>query len=291
MPTGPKAAPLDFGASPGGAFSLAGRKALVTGGGGGIGRAICLGLAEAGADIVVLEHPDHPGAPELGQRIACLGRRFGWVSADLARTETLGDVAREIWTDVGGIDILINNAAISTLSWFCDQDLATWRRTMAVNLEAPFVLSQAIAEQMMREGREGRIVMISSKNGQAAEQGLVSYNTSKAGLEMLAKSLAVELGSFGITVNSVCPGMIETQMADSFDLDWAAFLKYYNEHIPSRIGFAQPSDVVGTIILLASQAGRYITGQSLVVDGGVLAQQLPRAQFMPPMRVASTTAV
>jgi NAD(P)-dependent dehydrogenase (short-subunit alcohol dehydrogenase family) len=291
MQPDPITADVDFGNGTRGpsAFSLAGKTALVTGGGGGIGRAICIGMAQAGADIVVLEHPRHPGAPDLQRYVKSLGRRFTWVSADLAETDALRDVATRIWDDADGVDILVNNAAISTLSWFCDQDLATWRQTMTVNLEAPFVLSQTMAELMIRTGREGRIVMISSKNGQAAEQGLVSYNTSKAGLEMLAKSLAVELGAWGITVNSVCPGMIETPMADDFDLDWTAFRKYYDEHIPSRIGFAQPTDVVGTVILLASAAGRYITGQSLVVDGGVLAQQLPRSQFMPPMRLAPVT--
>ena len=154
-----------------------------------------------------------------------------------------------------------------------------------MNLDAVFALSQRTAALMIEDGRAGRIIMISSKNGQVAEQGLVAYNTSKAGLEMLARSLAVEVGAYGITVNSVCPGMIETPMADDFDLDWPAFRAYYDEHIPLAGGFGSPADVAGAVIFLASDAGRYVTGHSLVVDGGVLAQQVPRAQFMPPMQL------
>ncbi|MDH2442850.1 SDR family oxidoreductase [Amnibacterium sp. CER49] len=265
-------------------FSLEGLRAVVTGGGGGIGTALVTELLACGADVAVIEHPARPETPALRRAAESLGRRLHWFSADLASLDELDTVVDTIWTELGGFDILVNNAGISTLAWYSDHDLQTWRRTLAVNLDAPFLLSRATGTRMIGEGRRGRIIMISSKNGQVAEQGLIAYNVSKAGLEMLAQSLAVELGPFGITVNSVCPGMIETGMADDFSLDWPAFRQYYEEHIPLGGAFADPVDVAGAVVLLSSPAGSYITGQSLVVDGGVLAQQLPRARFMrPPM--------
>lgn len=267
-------------------FSLDGQTAVITGGGGGIGRVLALELAAVGADIVVIEHPDHAGSPGLCSAIRALGRRVEWVSADLGDPESLTPVIDRIWENAGGFDLLVNNAGISELDWFCDVDLDHWRRIMSVNLEAAFMLSRAVAIRMIQDERPGRIIMMSSKNGQVAEVGLSAYNCSKAGLEMLAKSLAVELGSFGITVNSVCPGMIITDMAAPFRLDWPAFKQYYSEHIPLRGGFGVPADIAGAVIFLASAAGRYVTGQSIVVDGGVLAQQVPRAQFMDRMRVA-----
>jgi NAD(P)-dependent dehydrogenase (short-subunit alcohol dehydrogenase family) len=281
-------------AAPGGAprgtglFSLQGKTAVITGAGGGIGQVLAMELAAAGADVGLLEHPGRPEAPELLAAIRGLGRRAEWMHADLAVAEALPAVVDSAWRLLGGFDILVNNAGVSSLGWFRDVTLAEWRATLTVNLEAAFLLSQRTAELMIEDGRAGRIIMISSKNGQVAEQGLVAYNTSKAGLEMLARSLAVEVGAYGITVNSVCPGMIDTPMADDFDLDWPAFRAYYDEHIPLAGGFGSPADVAGAVVFLASDAGRYVTGHSLVVDGGVLAQQVPRAQFMPPMPLRPT---
>jgi NAD(P)-dependent dehydrogenase (short-subunit alcohol dehydrogenase family) len=266
------------------AFSLHGKTALITGAGGGIGQVLALEMAAAGADLGLLEHPSRPPAADLLAGIRGLGRRAEWIQADLAVPDALAAVVDSAWRLLGGFDILVNNAGVSSLGWFSDVTLAEWRATLTVNLDAAFVLSKRAASLMIERGRGGRIIMISSKNGQVAEQGLVAYNTSKAGLEMLARSLAVEVGAYGITVNSVCPGMIDTPMADDFDLDWPAFRAYYDEHIPLAGGFGGPADVAGPVIFLASDAGRYVTGHSLVVDGGVLAQQVPRAQFMPPMQ-------
>jgi len=266
-------------------FSLKGRTVLITGGGGGIGRVLVREMAGVGADIVVVEHPDHPRAPVLEEAVTALGRSLLWVTADLGRPEALGPIVDDVWSRTGGVDVLVNNAGISSLDWSVDVGLDDWRRIMTVNLDAAFVLSKHVAIKMIESARPGRIVMVSSKNGQVAEAGLAAYNSSKAALEMLAKSLAVELGAFDITVNAVCPGMIDTAMAAPFDLDWPRFVSYYEEHIPLRGGFGSPIDVSGAVIFLASAAGRYVTGQSLVVDGGVLAQQVPRAQFMRPPRI------
>jgi NAD(P)-dependent dehydrogenase (short-subunit alcohol dehydrogenase family) len=271
-------------------FSLRGRTALITGAGGGIGQVLALEMAAAGADLLLVEHPDHPGRPELLAAIHDLGRRAEWLTADLGRTAGLRAAVDSAWAIDDGFDVLVNNAGVSSLGWFTEVTPERWRSTLAVNLDAAFVLSQRSAELMIASGRPGRIIMISSKNGQVAEQGLIAYNTSKAGLEMLARSLAVELGPYGITANSVCPGMIMTPMAEDFDLDWPAFQAYYEDHIPLAGGFGTPGDVAGAVIFLASDAGRYVTGHSLVVDGGVLAQQVPRAQFMRPLPVSSIQA-
>lgn len=157
-----------------------------------------------------------------------------------------------------------------------------WRKIMAVNLDAVFFLTQRIAEHMIAHAVKGRIINLSSKNGFVAEAGLAHYNASKGGLELLTQSLAIELGEHGITVNTIAPGVIETDIIGKFDLDFDKFMPYYREHIPLEGKWGSVEDCAGIAVMLAAPAGAYITGQHIVNDGGVLAQQLPRMQFMPP---------
>ena len=135
---------------------------------------------------------------------------------------------------------------------------------------------------MIEDAVAGRIIVVTSKNGLVAEPGLAAYNAAKGAAELAARSLALELGPHGITVNTVCPGMVDTGLAAGFDLDWESFLPYYREHIPLQGRFADPAEIAGPVVFLASDAASYVTGASLVVDGGVLAQQVPRLQFMTP---------
>ena len=264
-------------------FSLAGKRVMVTGAAGGIGQSLALALADAGADLALVERPGVAIPLQLAQRLAALSVRVDWYFQDLAVPEELHGLVDRVWSD-GALSGLVNNAGVASLHRFNEIDLASWRATFAVDVEAPFLLSQRVAEHFVHEGIRGRIIMISSKNGIVAETGLAHYNSAKAAVEMLGRSLAVELGPFGITVNSVCPGMVDTGLAGSFELDWDRFVPYYEDHIPLENRFARPDEIAGAVVFLASDAASYITGQSLVVDGGVLANQVPRDAFMRPFR-------
>lgn len=263
------------------AFSLAGRTVLLTGAARGLGAAFAVGLAEAGADLVLVDRDD---AAETATAVTAHGRRCATYRVDLAEVAALAGLVDTVRAEAGPIHVLVNNAGTARLEHFNEITPAAWREVMAVNAEAPFFLAQRVAEHMIADGVEGRIVNISSKNGLVAEAGLAHYNASKAALEMITKSLAAELGPHGITCNAVAPGMIETPIADDFDADMAGLFAAWRDRIPLRGGFGRPEDCVGAVVYLASDASRYVTGATLVVDGGALADQLPRLRFLPPYR-------
>jgi NAD(P)-dependent dehydrogenase (short-subunit alcohol dehydrogenase family) len=258
-------------------FGLEGKLALVTGGSRGIGRALSLGLAQAGADVVVVYREAAAAADEVVAQMRALGRRGFCVQQDLGDVAALPHLVETIWAEVGPVDILVNNAGMAVLEPFAKTTEATWDRTLSVNLKAPFFLSQQVAEGMIAEGRGGRIINISSTNGLQAEAYLAAYNASKGALELLTKSLAIELAPHSITVNAVAPGLIQTEIAQDFNAPdgfWECLL----EHIPlGRMG--TPEDCVGAVLLLASDMGAYITGQTIVVDGGIVCEQIPRLKF------------
>ncbi|MEN6345193.1 MAG: glucose 1-dehydrogenase [Armatimonadia bacterium] len=258
-------------------FSLEGKRALVTGGSRGIGRGLALGLAAAGAEVVVLFRQAEEAAQEVVEHILGMGRRACSIQAELADVEAFPRIVETIWSDFGAIDILVNNAGMAYLEPLTAVTVEHWDRTMNVNVRAPFFLSQQIALAMMQAGHGGRIINVSSTNGMQAEAYLAPYNASKGAVEMLTKSLAVELAPHHITVNAVAPGLIETEIGDDFQVA-EGFWEYLLEHIPlGRLG--RPEDCVGAVILLASEAGAYITGQTIVVDGGIVCEQIPRRKF------------
>ena len=261
-------------------FDLSGMTALVTGGSRGIGRGIAVALAEHGADVAIVYRSAEKEANKVAQTIRGLGRRAWMYCQDLAETEQLADLADRAWADMGRIDILVNNAGMAYLERFNQITIEHWKKLMAVNLDAVFFLSQRIAERMIAAGVKGRIISLSSKNGFVAEAGLAHYNASKGALELLTQSLAIELGEHGITVNTIAPGVIETEIIGEFDIDFEKFMPYYSEHIPLEGKWGGVEDCVGIAVMLAAPAGAYITGQHIINDGGVLAEQLPRMQFM-----------
>ena len=263
-------------------FDLTGKTALVTGGSRGIGRGMALALAEHGADVAIVYRSAEQEANQVAGSIRGLGRRAWMYQQDLAQTDELHTLADRIWAEAGPIDILVNNAGLAYLERFNQITPEHWRHVMAVNLDAVFFLSQRIAEQMIGEGVKGRIINLSSNSGLVAEAGLAHYNASKGALELLTQSLAIELGEHGITVNSVAPGLIETDIVGEFAMDFDRWAPYCNEHIPLEGRLGSVEECVGIAVMLASPAGSYITGQHIVNDGGLLAQQMPRMQFMLP---------
>ncbi|MFJ4686599.1 SDR family NAD(P)-dependent oxidoreductase [Streptomyces sp. NPDC088789] len=264
-------------------FDLTGRTALVTGAARGLGRALALALAEAGADLVLVDLPDAPGLTETADLVRGTGRTAHLHPQDLARTDELTAFADRVRAAVGPLHILVNNAGVAALERYNEITPESWSRTMRVNLDAVFFLSQRVAEHMVKDGLAGRIITVTSKNALVAEAGLAHYNASKAAADSLTQTLAIELAPHGITVNALAPGMVETPIDGEFPFDREAFEAAYRERIP--LGrYARPDECAGALLLLASDAGSYVTGTRIVVDGGVLADQMPRTRFMPPYR-------
>lgn len=238
---------------------LKGRVAIVTGGGGGIGKATCLTFAKEGADIVIPE-VNIANAEAVATEITALGRRCRVIETDVADGESVGSMVNTTLDEFGQIDILVNNAGIFSYTRIEACSEAEWDRMMAVNLKGPFLCSQAVMETM-KARRFGRIINLGSLAGQVG--GLVAsapYSASKAGVMCLTKSLARVLGEYGITVNSIAPGVAATEMAKNHP-DMTA-------QIPlGRV--ADASEIASAMLFLASEEGRYVTGATLDVNGGI----------------------
>ncbi|MBD16471.1 MAG: gluconate 5-dehydrogenase [Planctomycetaceae bacterium] len=265
-------------------FSLEGKTALVTGASHGIGRGIAIALAQHGADVAIVDMATQQQSQPVLDAIRALGRQAWFFRQDLAQTSELSGLGQSVWEEAGPVDVLVNNAGIRLLTHYNQISIEQWRKVMATNCDAVFFLSRAIAERMIAAGIKGRIINTSSVNGMVAEAGLADYNASKGAVELITRSLAIELGAHGITVNTICPGMIETEIAEDYALS-EGFEDYFLQHIPLGHRFGTVEDCVGAVVFLASPAGGYITGQSIVIDGGILCEQVPRLQFMEPYRM------
>lgn len=250
---------------------------MVTGGSRGIGRGIALGLGREGADVVVNYVRSKEAADRTAGEIRALGRRSVGIQADLSRHEEVLRLAEEAWAALGRIDILVNNAGIATLQRFDEVTETSWDRTLDTNLKGPFFCAQRIATKMIAAGIDGRIINVSSTNGAVAEALLASYNASKGGLELVTKSLAIELAPRHIRVNAIAPGFVRTEIGEAFDLE-DGFRAYCVEHVPlGRMG--EVEDCVGATVFLASDESAYVTGHTIVIDGGLTCEQEPRLQF------------
>lgn len=238
---------------------LEGQVAIVTGGGGGIGKATCLTFAREGADIVIPE-VNIANAEAAAAEIQALGRKCKVIETDVSNGESVRAMVRQTLEAFGRIDILVNNAGIFSYTRIDACTEEEWDRMMAVNLKGPFLCAQAVMETM-KTRRSGRIINLGSLAGQVG--GIVAsapYSASKAGVMCLTKSLARVLGEYGITVNSIAPGVAATEMAKNHpDM---------TDQIPlGRV--ADASEIASAILFLASEEGRYLTGATLDVNGGI----------------------
>lgn len=245
-------------------MSLAGKCAVVTGGGRGIGRAVCLALAAQGADVVVNYAGSAEAAGETAKACRALGVRAIAVQADVADEAQAAALVETAVREMGGVDILVNNAGITRDGLLLRMSEDDFTRVLDTNLKGAFHCMKAACRGMMRR-RAGRIVNISSVVGVRGNAGQANYAASKAGLIGLSKSAAKELASRGITVNCIAPGFIDTAMTAA--LPEAVKEKLLAEIPMGRFGAAE--DVAAAAAFLASAAAAYITGQVLCVDGGM----------------------
>ena len=246
-------------------FDLEGKVAIVTGAGRGIGKAIALGLAEAGADVGLVSRTLSE-LEAVAEQIEALGRRAGAVASDLTETDRIEPFVEELREELGGVDILVNNAGMNIHQEALDVTVEAWDQIMDINLKAGFFLSQAVGRVMIGQGRGGRIINISSQTGSVALLKRAAYCASKAGLNLVTKVLALEWASHGILVNAVAPTFIETELSKGFLAD-PQFREYaLAKNLFKKIG--TPEDVVGAVIYLASPASSLVTGHVLLVDAG-----------------------
>ena len=249
-------------------FDLTGKVALVTGGSRGLGKAMARGFAEAGADVVISSRNEGELRPALDEILRGTGRRGKYVVSDLSRREEAGRLAAAALEQMGRVDILINNAGTNApqpIDQVRDED---WDRVLELNLSSIMALTRALAPSM-KERRWGRIIHISSIMGFVSKEGRNVYSATKSALIGMARASALDLGPFGITVNCIAPGPFLTELPGRLlsDAEKRAFAER------TALGrWGEPEELIGPALLLASDAGAYITGETLVVDGGYLAR-------------------
>ena len=244
-------------------FDFSGKIVLVTGGGYGIGAAIARRFAQAGADVAICDlKPDTP----VCEFVEKMGRKVLPLKVDVTDPKQVESVFDEIAGKWSPVDVLINNAGTYPPNDLLSMTPEEWDAVIDLNLKGVFLCTQHAARQMIGANKGGSIVNISSINGLIPEQAHSHYSTSKAGVIMLSNNAALELGRYGIRVNTVSPGMINRP---TLETDWPGGAERWMEKAPlKRVG--EPEDVADACLFFASDAARWITGANLVVDGGIL---------------------
>jgi NAD(P)-dependent dehydrogenase (short-subunit alcohol dehydrogenase family) len=249
-------------------FDLTGKVALVTGGSKGLGKAMARGLAEAGADVVISSRHEDELRPALDEILAGTGRRGRYLVADMSRRDDVARLAQTTLEQMGRVDVLVNNAGTNhpePLDVIHDAD---WDRVLEINLTSVMALTRALVPQM-KARRWGRVIHIASVLAFVSKEGRSTYSATKAALLGLTRAGSLELGTHGVTVNCIAPGPFLTDLPARLLSD--AEKRAFTERTALK-RWGDPKELVGPVLLLASDAGSYITGQTLVVDGGWLAR-------------------
>lgn len=250
---------------------FSGKTVVITGGASGIGEATARRFLAEGASVVVMDRSlENLAAAEtrLGGQVRSDGVELVLERGDVASSEEVEEIVSRAVRRFGGVDVLVSNAGIAYEEPFLEIPREHWDETQRVNLTGMFVVTQRVAREMVKTG-SGIILLSSSTNGLVGEDKYAHYNASKGGVTLLTKSLAIELGPKGIRVNAVCPGYIVTPLAES--MDDPGFMDTYRQRLPLR-RLGKPEDVAGAFAFLASDDARFITGETMVIDGGQLAQ-------------------
>jgi glucose 1-dehydrogenase len=248
-------------------MKLSGKNVLVTGSSQGIGQAIVLKFAEEGADVVVdyVTHPDT--AKETVQLAQKFGRRAVAVQGNVGKVADAKRVVEESVAALGGLDILVNNAGVERRAPFWEVTEADYDLVLDVNLKGAFFTTQAFVQHRLAVKQPGKVINVSSVHEELPFPHFTSYCASKGGMKMMTRNLSVELAPFGITINNIAPGAIETPINTAL-LNNPAQLKALLDNIPlARLG--KTSDVAGVAVFLGSSDSDYITGTTIVVDGGL----------------------
>lgn len=238
--------------------------AVITGAGRGIGRAIALKFAAEGADVVCVSRTVE-NSEKVANEIRALGRKAWAYAVDVADSTAVAAAAEKILSETGRVDILVNNAGVTRDGLLMRMSDADWDTVLNTNLKGAFAFTKALSRSFIKQ-RSGRIINVASIIGLIGNAGQCNYAASKAALIGFTKSVARELGSRGITVNALAPGFIETDMTAALNDETR---KRLLERIPLNC-LGQPEDIANAALFLASPAARYVTGQVLTVDGGMV---------------------
>ena len=243
-------------------FEISNKVAIVTGASRGLGKAMAVGLAKAGANIVATDVLD---TSSTVKEIEKLGRKVIGIKVDVSKKQDIEKMVQQTIKKFGRIDILVNNAGILRMGNAENMSQEDWEKVIQVNLTGQFLCAQAVAKQMIKQ-KSGKIINIASIAGLGGYAQSAPYSASKAGIILMTKTLAVEWGQHNIQVNAICPGVFATDMTDAFLSD-KQFMGMIQARVPLR-RYAKPDELVGTVIYLASKASDYMTGHALVIDGG-----------------------
>ncbi len=243
-------------------FDLKGKVAIVTGASRGLGRGMAIGLARAGANVVVTDILD---TKETVDEVKKLGREALGIKVNVTKKSDVEAMVKQTLEKFGRVDILVNNAGILRIEPTEDMKEEDWDKVLAVNLKGQFLCAQEVGKNMIKQ-KSGKIINISSIAGKFGNPQSAAYNASKAGVILLTKTLAIDWGKHNIQVNAICPGAFYTPMTEESFKD-ENLVQMIKTSVPlGRYG--EPEDLVGTVIYLASEASNYVTGHALVVDGG-----------------------